>query len=388
MAEAAPMTEGTTAGSDDTATKMAAEAIPDPGRQIYLDEARIRIAAALGAEIGFVERLVWFWSNHFCVSADKIRSMSGAYEREAIRPHVLGRFTDLLLATEGHPAMLFYLDQTISMGANSIAGINRTRGLNENLAREILELHTLGVRTGYTQDDVIGFANVLTGWTLVPPGDNPEHGGEFTFNPRLHEPGAQKVLGKSYEDETVEQGRAVLRDLAANPATASHVATKLARHFVADTPPPALVERMAKAFLDTGGDLRQVARVMVSSDEAWTQPPAKLKRPGEGVAGMVRAAGLTRYRDGQFLRGEPLWRPPSPKGFPDDEASWIDGMGRRLDVANNFAERVAGRVDPDEIIGSVLASAVSPEVSEAVGRAETRQQALVLLFMSADFQRR
>src|ERR1700754_2550968 len=198
MAEAAPMTEGTTAGSDDTATKMAAEAIPDPGRQIYLDEARIRIAAALGAEIGFVERLVWFWSNHFCVSADKIRSMSGAYEREAIRPHVLGRFTDLLLAAEGHPAMLFYLDQSISMGANSIAGINRTRGLNENLAREILELHTLGVRSGYTQDDVISFANVLTGWTLVPPGDNPEHGGEFSFNPRLHEPGPQKVIGKTY----------------------------------------------------------------------------------------------------------------------------------------------------------------------------------------------
>src|SRR5258705_209129 len=141
---------------------LIAEAVPDPGRPIYLDEAGIRIAAALGAEIGFVERLVWFWSNHFCVSADKIRSMSGAYEREAIRPHVLGRFTDLLLAAEGHPAMLFYLDQTISMGANSIAGINRTRGLNENLAREILELHTLGVRTGDNQANVIGLANSLT----------------------------------------------------------------------------------------------------------------------------------------------------------------------------------------------------------------------------------
>ena len=351
------------------------------------------LAAALGAEIGFVERLVWFWSNHFCVSADKIRSMSGAYEREAIRPHVLGRFTDLLLAAEGHPAMLFYLDQTVSMGANSTAGLNRSRGLNENLAREILELHTLGVRTGYTQDDVIGFANILTGWTLVPPGDNPEHGGEFTFNPRLHEPGAQKVLGKSYDDETVEQGRAVLRDLAANPATATHVATKLARYFIADAPPPALVERMAKAFLDTGGDLKQVARVMVSSDEAWTQPPAKLKRPGEWVVGMVRATGLTqadptRYTDGQVLLGEPLWRPPSPKGFPDDEASWIDGMGRRLDVANNFAERIAGRTDPQEVIETVLGSQVSPEVKQAVGRAESRQQALVLLFMSAEFQRR
>ena len=393
MAETASMTEGSAQGGAEMATKIAADAVPDPGRPIYLEEARVRIAAALGAEIGFVERLVWFWSNHFCISADKIRSMSGAYEREAIRPHVLGRFSDLLLATEGHPAMLFYLDQNVSMGANSIAGINRTRGLNENLAREILELHTLGVRTGYTQGDVISFANVLTGWTLVPPGDNPEHGGEFTFNPRLHEPGAQKVLGKSYDDETVDQGRAVLRDLAANPATATHVASKMARYFIADVPAPALVERMAKAFLDTGGDLKEVARTMVSSPEAWTMPASKLKRPSEWVVGIVRATGLTqadpkRFTDGQALLGEPLWRPSSPKGFPDDEASWIDGMGRRLDIANNFAERVSVRVDPLDVIETVFGSSVSPEVKQAVGRAESRQQALVLLFMSSEFQRR
>ena len=393
MAEAPAMMEGAAPETGEMAQKMAAEAIPDPGRPIYLEEARVRIAAALGNEIGFVERLVWFWSNHFCVSADKIRSMSGAYEREAIRPRVLGRFTDLLQAAEGHPAMLFYLDQTVSMGANSIAGINRTRGLNENLAREILELHTLGVRSGYTQEDVIAFANILTGWTLVPPGDNPEHGGEFTFNPRLHEPGAQKVLGKSYDDETVEQGRAVLRDLAANPATAVHVATKLARHFIADAPPSALVERMAKVFIDTEGDLKQVARTMVLSDEAWTPPATKLKRPSEWVVGMVRATGLTqadpaRFTDGQALLGEPLWRPPSPKGFPDDEGSWIDGMGRRLDVANNFAERVTGRVDPQDVIETVFGSSVSSELKQAVSRAESRQQALVLLFMSAEFQRR
>ena len=397
MAEASPMMEGATEaaaqGPGGMAQKIAAEAVPDPGRQIYLEEARIRTEAAFSAEIGFVERLVWFWSNHFCVSADKIRSMSGAYEREAIRPHVLGHFTDLLLAAEGHPAMLFYLDQTISMGTNSIAGINRTRGLNENLAREILELHTLGVRSGYTQDDVIAFANVLTGWTLVPPGDNPEHGGEFIFNPRLHEPGAQKVLGKSYGDQTVEQGRAVLRDLAAHPATATHVADKLARHFIADTPPPALVERLAKVFTDTDGDLKEVAKAMVKSDEAWTQPATKLKRPGEWAVGMVRAAGGTkanakRFTDGQALLGEPLWRPPSPKGFPDDEASWIDGVGRRLDIANNFAERVSDRVDPQDLIENVFGSQVTSEVKQTVGRAESRQQALVLLFMSAEFQRR
>jgi uncharacterized protein (DUF1800 family) len=393
MAEAPSMTEGATPEPGEMAQKIANEAVPDPGRQIYLEEARIRTEAAFGAEIGFVERLVWFWSNHFCVSADKIRSMSGGYEREAIRPHVLGRFTDLLLAAEGHPAMLFYLDQTISMGANSIAGINRTRGLNENLAREILELHTLGVRSGYTQDDVIAFANVLTGWTLVPPGDNPEHGGEFIFNPRLHEPGAQKVLGKSYDDETVEQGRAVLRDLAAHPATATHVASKLARHFVADAPPAPLVERMTKVFVDTEGDLKEVAKAMVLADEAWTQQATKLKRPSEWVVGMVRAAGSTktnakRFTDGQALLGEPLWRPPSPKGFPDDEGSWIDGVGRRLDIANNFAERVSDRADPQDVIENVLGSCVSSEVMQAVGRAESRQQALALLFMSSEFQRR
>jgi uncharacterized protein (DUF1800 family) len=393
VSEASSMMEGAGKADEEMAAKNAADAIPDPGRSIYLEEAKIRTEAALNAEIGFTERLVWFWSNHFCISADKIRSMSGAYEREVIRPHVVGRFVDMLLAAEGHPAMLFYLDNTVSMGQNSIAGINRTRGLNENLAREIMELHTLGVRSGYTQDDVISFANVLTGWTLLPPPDNPEHGGEFTFNPRLHEPGAQKVMGKPYDGEGVEQGRAVLRDLAAHPATATHVATKLARCFIADTPPPPLVERMAKVFVDTEGDLKEIAKAMVSAPESWAQPPTKLKRPSEWVVGMVRAAGGTktdpeRFTSGQVLLGEPLWRPSSPKGYPDDEASWIDGMGRRLDIANNVAERVSDRIDPQDVIENVLGSFVSPEVKQAVGRAESRQQALALLFMSAEFQRR
>lgn len=393
MSEDQTQGQGQDKDAAEMAAKQAAEAVPDPGRPIYLQEAKLRTEAALVADIGFAERLVWFWSNHFCISANKIQSMSGAYEREAVRANALGRFVDLLLAVEGHPAMLFYLDNLESMGANSIAGINRSRGLNENIAREIMELHTLGVRTGYTQDDVISFANVMTGWTLVPPGADPQHGGEFTFNPRLHEPGGQIVLGKRYEQEDVEQGRAVLRDLAAHPATATHVATKLVRHFVADEPPPVLVEQMAKTFRDTEGDLKQVAVAMVSSDEAWRGPPSKLKRPGEWVVGMVRATGITtvdpvRFTGGQELLGEALWRPSAPKGYPDDEASWIDGVGRRLDVANNFAERIIGMADPQVIIEDVFASEIAPEVKQAVGRAESRQQALALLFMSADFQRR
>src|SRR5262245_43725373 len=243
---------------------------PSVPQQIYLAEVKARINAALGAQIGFVERLVWFWSNHFCVSADKgnVRQICGAYEREVIRANVLGRFGDMLLAVEPHPAMLSYLDNERSIGPDSIAGVRQKRGLNENLAREILELHTLGVRTVYTQDDVTRFANVITGWTVVPLRQDPVRGGEFEFNPRMHQPGAQTVIGKSYPDSGLEQGRAVLAALARHPATAKHVATKLARHFVADEPPPALVERLTKRFLATQGDLKEVAKALVSAPES------------------------------------------------------------------------------------------------------------------------
>src|SRR5215472_11481883 len=239
-------------------------------QQIYLAEAKARIDAALAADIGFVERLVWFWSNHFCVSADKgnVRQICGAYEREVIRANVLGRFGDMLLAVEAHPAMLFYLDNARSIGPASMAGLRQKRGLNENLAREILELHTLGVRTVYTQDDVTSFANVITGWTIVPFRQDAVRGGEFIFNPRMHQPGPQTVIGTSYSEGGVEQGRAVLAALARHPATAKHVAGKLARHFVADEPPPALVERLAKRFLATQGDLKEMAKALVAAPEA------------------------------------------------------------------------------------------------------------------------
>src|SRR5215470_10792728 len=268
---------------------------PGPGvpQQIYLAEAKARIHAALGAKIGFLERLVWFWSNHFCVSADKgnVRQICGAYEREVIRANVLGRFSDMLLAAESHPAMLIYLDNARSIGPDSIAGLRQKRGLNENLAREILELHTLGVRTVYTQEDVTRFANVITGWTVIERRD-PERAGDFVFNPNMHQPGAQTVVGKSYAEGGVEQGRAVLAALARHPATAKHVATKLARHFVADEPPPALVERLAKRFRDTQGDLKEVSKAMVSAPESWDTPRNKLKRPGEWIISAMRAAAV------------------------------------------------------------------------------------------------
>src|SRR5262245_48628035 len=268
---------------------------PPVPQQLYLDDAKARIHAALGAEIGFAERLAWFWSNHFCVSADKagVRPICGAYEREAIRPHVLGRFGDMLLAVEQHPAMLIYLDNARSIGPDSIAGVRQKRGLNENLAREILELHTLGVRTVYTQDDVTKFANVITGWTIVPPRQDPVRGGEFNFNGRMHEPGPQKVVNKTYPDTGLDQGRAVLADLARNPATAKHISEKLARHFIADQPPQALVELLSRRYRETDGNLKEMAKALVTSPDAWSAPRSKIKRPGEWILGALRATGVT-----------------------------------------------------------------------------------------------
>jgi uncharacterized protein (DUF1800 family) len=371
---------------------LATQGPTDGERQNFLKEVKARLDAAFEADIGFAERLVWFWSNHFCVSTETVYNMAAGYEREAIRPHVLGRFGDMLLAAEGHPAMLIYLTNVASMGANSIAGINRTLGLNENLAREILELHTLGVRTVYDQDDVIRFANVLTGWTIIPVAGDPVRGNEFVFNPRMHEPGPQRVLGKFYPDTGVEQARAVLADLARHPATATHVATKLARYFCADDPPPALVERLARTFRDTEGDLKETAKTLVTSDETWAPARDKLKRPCEWVVSIARATGLRsdpqRFTRGQLLMGEPLWRPSAPQGFADNEGTWIDGMGLRLDVANSVAERVADKVDPRDVLDTALGPLASPETHQAVARAESRQQALALVFMSPEFQRR
>lgn len=365
---------------------------PLPARLLQ-NEAEVRFDAALGADIGFVERLVWFWSNHFCVSADKVVAAAGPYEREAIRPHALGRFVDLLQAVESHPAMLFYLDNVQSIGPNSIAGIDRDKGLNENLARETLELHTLGVRGGYSQADVTNFAKVLTGWTWLPPGE-PLHGGEFVFNKLLHEPGPQTVLGKSYPDGGVEQGRAVLADLARHPATARHIAQKLAQHFVADQPPTVLVAKLEKAFRDTDGDLKQVAKALITADEAWMPQRKKLKRPSEWIASALRATGahsavpVPRLMGAQAALGEALWRPPAPNGFSDSEAAWIDGIPHRLDMANEFAGRIANQLDPLAVLDDSLGPLASAQTRQTIARAESRSQAVALLLMAPEFLRR
>jgi uncharacterized protein (DUF1800 family) len=376
---------------------------------LFQKEAKARFDAAVTADIGFSERLVWFWSNHFCVSEDKVVPMAGPFEREAIRPHVLGKFAELLRAVESHPAMLVFLDNVQSMGADSTAGINRDKGLNENLAREILELHTLGVRTGYSQADVTSFANVLTGWTWMNP-DEPGVGGEFVFNPRFHQPGAQTVLGKGYPDRGVEQGRAVLADLARNPATAQHVAQKLARHFVADDPPPALVAKLAKTFNDTDGNLKDVAKTLVTADESWTPQRQKLKAPAQWVMAILRLAraqwpvfpnldpqtvplvgwqwAMGPVLGAQASLGEPLWRVPAPNGWPDTEAAWIDGIPRRLDIATEFANRFGGaKSDPLALLDASLGPLASAETRQTIARAESRAQAWALLAMAPEFLR-
>jgi len=395
---AAPAPAGPSAGAAKAPSDPKAEPKPTAGiapQQIYLDEAKARLTTALDAEIGFVERLAWFWSNHFCVSADKggVRPIAGAFEREAIRANVLGRFVDMLRAVETHPAMLLYLDNARSIGPTSQAGKNRGRGLNENLAREILELHTLGVRTVYSQDDVTAFAKVITGWSIVLPPQDPVRGGEFTFNPRMHEPGTQTIIGQAYADAGFDQGRRVLGDLARHPATAQHVAHKIARHFVADDPALALVERLAKRFRDTEGDLKEVAKALVAAPEAWAMPRSKLRRPTEWIVASLRATGvsITDVRpimQMQNLLGEPLWRPPAPNGFADDDATWLDGLSQRLDVANQMATRIAAAADPNAVFEEALAPIASAETRRTVARAESRTQALALLLMAPEFQRR
>jgi uncharacterized protein (DUF1800 family) len=292
---------------------------------------------------------------------------------------------------ESHPGMLIYLDNARSFGPGSIAGRNRGKGLNENLAREILELHTLGVRTVYTQDDVTRFAAIITGWSVVPPGQ--PGGGTYIFNPRMHEPGAQTILGRSFPDGGIEQGRAVLAMLARHPATAHHVAAKLVRHFVSDQPVPALADKLAKRFIATDGDLKEVATTLVTAPESWSAADRKLKRPGEWIVASLRAAGVTALEiapvmQAQNMLGEPLWRPAAPKGFADEDAAWIDGLAQRLDVSNQVARRIAGQVDPAAAIETALGPLASEETRTAIRRAESRPQALTLLFMAPEFQRR
>ena len=380
------------------------EAYLRQGRAEYVAAVGARTTSALETSTPFVERLVHFWSNHFAVSVDKllIVGLAGGFEADAIRPNVLGRFEDLLLAAVRHPAMLLYLDQAQSIGPTSPAGqraLNqqqRGRGLNENLAREILELHTLGVRSGYTQNDVTEFARALTGWTL--PNDESGDGGDATFRfvRALHEPGLRTVLGRSYADSGEQQARAILHDLATAPATARHVATKLARHFVADDPPPALVQRLADTFARTGGDLIRLYRELVASPEVWLPAQGKFKSPWEWGISSLRAVGRREMPPMQSINlmnqlGQPVWRPGSPAGYGDLTGTWAapDALIRRVETAQRLAEQAGNTVDARTLAPHVLpGGALSEATAGAIARAESGSTALALLLVAPEFLRR
>lgn len=367
-------------------------------QKTFRAEALARLQRAVIADCGFVERLVVFWSNHFCISANKggpARMWAGSFEREAIRPHVLGRFGDMLKAVEQHPAMLFFLDNQQSLGPDSRAGKNRSRGLNENLAREILELHTLGVGGGYSQDDVTALANIITGWTYAGRLGQLGAPGSFVFNANAHQPGAQRVMGRIYDADGVAQGEAVLADIARHPSTAKFIAGKFVRHFVADDPPPALVARLAEVFATTDGDLEAMTLALVDSEEAWKAPLAKMRSPYEFLVAAGRLLAQIpndpgRYLGGLNTLGQPLWSPAGPNGFPDTSAAWAspEGIKLRLDISAQIASRLADGVDPRDLLELVAADAASVETRRTIERAESRQQALALLLMSPEFQRR
>ncbi|HEY8359166.1 MAG TPA: DUF1800 domain-containing protein [Ramlibacter sp.] len=386
-----------------TAVRRAPEGQRSGIREAYLREGSREYQAAVGARITsalqtsapFVERLVHFWANHFAVSVDKllIVGQAGSFEADAIRPHVLGQFEDLLLAAVRHPAMLLYLDQAQSAGPGSAMGA-RGRGLNENLAREILELHTLGVRSGYTQDDVKEFARALTGWTL-PAETDLAKGATFRFVPALHEPGARTIMGKTYAQEGEAQARAVIHDLVAAPATALHVARKLARHFVADDPPRELVQQLADTFTRTGGDLPSVYRELVAAPPAWQAAPAKFKSPWEWSISSLRALGRTSAGPAQAAGlmaqlGQPVWRPGSPAGYDDTAATWAspDALMRRVEVAQRLAQEAGDAVDARRLAPRVLPGSLGSATAGAVARAESGGTAIALLLVSPEFLRR
>lgn len=401
-------------------------------KNIYLEHYRAQVLArAQSATLTrrpFAERLVHFWSNHFAVSADKglVTGIAGTLENEAIRPHACGYFADLLLAVERHPAMIAFLDNHESVGPNSPAArflqlrtASRRRGINENLAREILELHTLGVDGGYTQADVGGFARVLTGWSIgrlqdaskgamhstprdaqaAAAGDasrgEGDAAGHFMFREHVHEPGPQVVLGRRFSEDGMSQGEAVLRMLAQHPSTAHFLATKLARHFIADDPPAAAVERLTIAYRRSEGYLPAVYEALVNEELAWQWPATKYKTPQDLVFSTLRALQITPQEPQEILRsfeflGQRSFTPGSPAGWPDTARSWdgSDALLHRVLWATRVGERFEQDHDPLALCRETLGRCARPETLSAVGHAASGSQALALLILSPEFQRR
>lgn len=401
-------------GRDETvALKQILQPFRREERKDWLAEAAARYRLASVTDTPFVERLVHFWSNHFAVSVDKrpARLFAAPMEREAIRPHVTGRFADMLLAVETHPAMLLYLDNVRSVGPDSPLGRRvamrlarqgdrdkgKAGGLNENLGREAMELHTVGVNGGYTQADVTEFARALTGWSVPFPRDfakGRQPDSAFVFRANAHEPGARRVMGRTFPDDGFEQGSAILAFLARQPATARHLSLQLARHFVSDDPPSPLVERMAKSYLDHDTELAAVYRTLVESPEAWDADARKFRTPQDFLIAALRAGQIELDDDTQPMLallanlGEPLFDPRSPAGFTDDSANWIDpdALWKRVQVAEALSARVARGDQPLTWAQDILGPRLDDDTAQAIRRAESTRQAHATLFASPAFQ--
>lgn len=383
----------------------AAEARVDEVRKAALaaqeQTVRATFGRAIDAPFGMRERLVAFWADHFTVIAPggNRRHLVSAYIEEAIRPHVAGRFEDMLRAVETHPMMLLYLQQVTSIGPNSVAGQRGNRGLNENLAREMLELHTLGVGGPYTQQDVRELAEMLAGLTFsVRDGQH--------FEPRRAEPGAETVLGVSYPAEASMRAiDSLLTDLAAHPATAQHLARKLAQHFVADEPDPDLIAAIAAAYRDSQGDLARCYATMLAHPSAWAKPGQKIRQPFDFIVGGVRALGLKAadlaglstkdYRGLMFhplrVMGQSWQNPTGPDGWPDRASDWIlpQTMAGRVSWAVRAPRQLIDPLpDPREVVHWALGPDADPAVVFAASAAETRRDGIGVIFASAAFNRR
>jgi uncharacterized protein (DUF1800 family) len=374
-------------------------------RTVLLELGNQKILRAAYSERQLDEVMTDFWFNHFNVFAGKglTRQYLTEYERDAIRPHVFGKFRELLEATAKSPAMLFYLDnwQSADPDAQNAWARNpngpprQKRGLNENYGRELMELHTLGVDGGYTQQDVVNVARAFTGWTI----DRPRQGGAFRFDDRLHDSREKIVLGHKIKGGGGQSdGEQVLDILAKHPSTARFISTKLVRRFVSDTPPPALVDRAAARFHDTDGNIREVLRTILTSPEFFAADAyrAKVKTPFEFVVSAVRATG-TEVDDAtplvQAVRqlGMPLYMCQPPTGYADRAEAWVN-TGALLNRMNFALQLVGGRMRGVQAganpVGSVLANDLSPSTASTIAKGTDTNQVAALTLGSPEFQRR
>jgi uncharacterized protein (DUF1800 family) len=358
---------------------------------LFADEMTASLQYAVTTDLPFRERLVWFWANHFTVSARGGPwpfGLNGTYVFEAIRPHVTGRFADMVKAVMRHPAMLDYLDDTHSVGPDSPVGLSQHRSINENLARESLELHTIGIQSGYTQHDVTAYAAILTGRQMNTEGDQPG----FVFRADMHEPGPQTVLGHTFPAGFAGSEDA-LEWIADHPATHHHIATQLVQHFVADSPPPPCVAKVETTLRDTHGDLTQAMLTIIDMDEAW-QPLTKFRPPAEYIIAVQRALDLP-FEPGRALLdatddlGQPFRNPLLPNGWPDTAADWVAGepLLKRADWAMTQASR-PNAPSAEAVAAATLGDLCSPSTRQAIARCPTPAEALATLFASPEFLRR